>query len=290
MAHQYKYVDENSIEFAQPFPEGYYACTERNGDIVIRNLKEESKEWGDVRQHFFSDEHQADYPYCRHHNFQYVEMYLWGESPEYGTDYERSGCHIKPNDVVVDIGANIGLFTRLALEKGAKKVYAFEPSMDAFKCLLMNVDGSKVHAYKACISDVSGFQSINVTQSTYPMAELVIKGHPEKKLEMVENVPSYTLNDLIDFEIVPTPIDFLKIDVEGSEIEVFEGLTDVNLCKIDRLSIEVHYAPMSGYNRNGQVNETLERLCRSFQHVFQMTYNPSGNLEMYWTKTVNLWR
>jgi len=283
----WRYVDTNSVKISKNLPEGYYACTEVNGDIVIRNLKLESKEWGSNRDKFFNNPNKEDYPYCRHHNFQYIEMYHWGESPKYGTDYERDGCHIKPNDVVVDIGANIGMFTRLALEKGAKKVYAFEPSKDAFKCFLINIDSSEVSAYKACISDVSGFQDMNIAESTYPMAEIVRDG---MKLETIEIVPSYTLDDLIDLEIIPTPIDFLKIDVEGSEIEVFRGLSDENLAKIDRIAMEAHYAPESGINRNDQVKGTIERLCQTFANSYQLSYNPNDDFERYWTTTSTFWR
>ena len=287
MANPYKHVNFNETRIAQPLPEGYYACTERDGDITIRNLKEESLEYMDDRDKFWGDTNKDQYPYSLHYNFQYMEMYHWGESPKYGCDYERDGCFLKPDDVVVDIGANVGIFTRLAHERGAKHVFAFEPSFDAYKCLLLNTHHTNTSPYKACIHNFSGFTDINITSSTYPMAEVV---RTESKLESVENVSCYTLDDLMDHEILPSKIDFMKIDIEGNEVELFEGLSDSNLANIDRLSLEAHFAPTSVPNRNDEVTAVLERLCCSFSSSYQMSYNPDGNKDRFWTRTINLWK
>ena len=168
-------------------------------------------------------------------------MYHWGESAPFRCDYEKKGCYIKSDDkVVVDVGANIGIFTRLALERGVERVYAFEPSFDAFKCLMMNVDSNRVVPYKACVTNVSGFTDVTVTPSTYPMAVVI---RDDTSIGEVETVPSYTMDDLIDLNIIPIPIDFLKVDIEGSEVEMFEGFSDENLAKIDRFAMEAHLAP-----------------------------------------------
>jgi hypothetical protein len=130
----WRYVDTSSVvKIKKDLPEGYYACVENGGEIVIRNLKEESKQWGGARTDVYDlIEDGTDYPYGLSWNIQYMEMYHWGESAPFRCDYEKKGCYIKSDDkVVVDVGANIGIFTRLALERGVEKVYAFEPSFDA---------------------------------------------------------------------------------------------------------------------------------------------------------------
>jgi len=69
-------------------------------------------------------------------NYQYQEMFNSYLHEDNGCDYERMGCYIKEGDVVVDIGANIGLFAHRAETRGASKVICFEPMTPTFECLL----------------------------------------------------------------------------------------------------------------------------------------------------------
>ena len=61
-------------------------------------------------------------------------------SPRFGTerDYDVPRMQIRPNDIVVDIGANQGVFTCYAAYHGAR-VYAFEPFPQSFETLQENV-------------------------------------------------------------------------------------------------------------------------------------------------------
>src|SRR5262249_18523270 len=46
---------------------------------------------------------------------------------------------VRPGDVFVDVGGNVGYYRRLALRLGASTVYAFEPQVDTFELLSKNV-------------------------------------------------------------------------------------------------------------------------------------------------------
>lgn len=61
----------------------------------------------------------------------FYEIYVRGE-------YEREDCKILPEDVVVDIGANVGMFARLAGLRGASQIFCFEPDSKNFSCLVEN--------------------------------------------------------------------------------------------------------------------------------------------------------
>lgn len=276
---------------------GIYATIESDGSIVIRNLKEESKMFED--QYAYYDHDFTDYPFESGVILTYMEMYKWRDSAEYKCDYEQRGCHIKPDDVVVDLGANIGLFSRLALERGAKKVYAFEPSTDTLKCLLHNVDRTKVDMFKACVYSHSGFEQVISTGRTHPMVAVrgvrgtKVKGDTEDHIpdqRSNEMVSCYSMDDLIDCGILPNQIDFLKIDVEGSEIKVFEGLSDENLHNIDRLAIELHYNPLKdGFDVQFANNENLTRRLKSEFPNEKHVYYGRGQKNP-WTETITLWR
>ena len=277
-------VDFNSTVIEQNLQAGYYACTEPNGNIVIRNLKRESMQWNDIRDDFWADTSKF-YPFCNNFNFQYMEMYHWAESMPFSCDYEKDGCHIKEGDVIVDVGANIGMFSRLAIERGASKVYAFEPSMDAMKCLLLNVDRSIVDVHKSCLYSHTGFIDIRVTKDSFPMASI----DDHREISNVENVSCYTIDDLIEFGVLPERIDFMKVDVEGSECHVFEGLSNSNLANIDRLAVETHHHP-EGHVLHDEENilSLLQRLSNAFPHNKQLQYGAGGVGS--WTQTINCWR
>ena len=50
--------------------------------------------------------------------------------------YFVHGIALKENDVVFDVGANVGVFSLRALQKGKSiQVFAFEPIPDIFACL-----------------------------------------------------------------------------------------------------------------------------------------------------------
>src|SRR5689334_12221452 len=70
--------------------------------------------------------------------------------------YTRPGFEIGPEDVVVDIGANIGMFTLLAASKTRAPVIAVEPSPPQFAALEANVAANgftNVRAVQAAVSD-----------------------------------------------------------------------------------------------------------------------------------------
>ena len=53
-------------------------------------------------------------------------------------DYFKGDCVIKPGDVVVDIGANVGIFTSLALDMGVSRVIGYEPHRGNFELAKKN--------------------------------------------------------------------------------------------------------------------------------------------------------
>ncbi len=134
---------------------------------------------------------------------------------EFGKDniYQRFQS-IKSGDVVVDIGASVGPFTYSVLSKNPKIVYSIEPSKDLFTSLVKNTS-------KFCTSNPVIY--IN---------KAISNGSDVKVFSGNENV----YGGIEDFEYVPfrefvndyqiSEIDFLKMDCEGGEYDVF---TDENI-------------------------------------------------------------
>ena len=66
--------------------------------------------------------------------------------------YQNRGCFLKEGDHVLDLGANIGIFTNFAADKGAAKIYSFEPILENFHMLMMNRP-EQCEAHRLAISD-----------------------------------------------------------------------------------------------------------------------------------------
>jgi len=133
---------------------------------------------------------------------------------------------IKKGDVVVDIGANIGyytlLFAKLVGEQG--KVFAFEPESNNFALLQKNL---KINGYenviiiKKAVSDISGKRKLYLNEKNLGQHTTIA---PTNNGHAVE-VDSIRLDDF--FEKSQQKIDFIKIDIEGGEINALKGMSKI---------------------------------------------------------------
>ena len=116
--------------------------------------------------------------------------------------YEKC-FQVQEGDVVFDIGASIGVFTFSILDKNPTHVFCFEPSYPEFKTLVLNTRHAAVTCINKAISDKVGEYE----------SEYIFDNDQEK-------VYSTTFAKVIkDYNI--QKIDFLKIDCEGGEYDVF---------------------------------------------------------------------
>lgn len=139
---------------------------------------------------------------------------------EYGTEqlFKRL---MQPGMVFVDVGANVGIYTLHALRIGCE-AYAFEPTPDTFRILKENTlinghEGSDaVHLYNMAASN----QTEERTFTKIPR----ISGHnsffPEEEGGDTFQVSCVALDEQLHLP----KIDVIKIDVEGAEALVVEGM------------------------------------------------------------------
>ncbi len=123
--------------------------------------------------------------------------------------------YLRPADVFIDVGANIGAYTVLASAAAGAKTYAFEPSLAAILALRSNIainhiaDQVSIEPYAA--GRAQGSVPIS---SDGPSAMHHIEHDSSSSTSLVEmrTIDSYDLNPAI-----------IKIDVEGYEAEVLAG-------------------------------------------------------------------
>jgi FkbM family methyltransferase len=155
-------------------------------------------------------------------------------------DYEKEKeCVVKEGDVVLDIGANYGFFTLDSVSKGASKVYSIEPYSPAFEHLeKLSADYSRIIPINKAVSEEDGEVFMHFDSDA--SATNCVTTHSEMFGRPSSGVPveSVSINTLLSS--FQEKINFLKIDCEGSEFEIFRTITPENLRSIDRVVVETH--------------------------------------------------
>lgn len=129
---------------------------------------------------------------------------------------------IGPDDVVADIGANIGM-TAILFSSLANRVYAFEPSPSTFRILLENLDRNgilNVVPINLGMGRKEEVLTITFAQNNRSGGFVSEKIRPEKG-HVTEEIRLDTLGHFFASKVPPPT--FLKIDVEGYEKNVILG-------------------------------------------------------------------
>ena len=155
---------------------------------------------------------------------------------------------IKPGQVVLDIGANIGyytlLFARLVGESG--KVFAFEPDPANYELLRKNVRANGYHNVvfvRKAVADSSGPLSLYLCPDN--------KGD-HRAFDSHDGRPSIPIEATsLDeyFDGYDGPIDFIKMDIQGSEGRALRGMKGL-LAKHPDVKIITEFWP-AGLHRSG---------------------------------------
>jgi FkbH-like protein/FkbM family methyltransferase len=202
--------------------------------------------------------------------------------------YLRHGISLPDGATVVDIGANVGLFSLFVLSRTTHaQVFAFEPAPMVYDLLKANCDayGSNVRAFNLGVSD----KPKTATFTFYEKSSVFSSFHADttedrKAIQAVvrntlsgatsvggasveEYVPDLTADRLrrtthqcrltsvseIIRENRIERIDLLKIDAEKSELDIIRGIGDRDWPRIEQIVVEVH-------DRTGAAVKQIARL------------------------------
>ena len=146
---------------------------------------------------------------------------------------------------IVDIGANIGVFTLFAGIKFAKaSIHAYEPNTDIHIQSMYNLKSiNNFTLYSAAVTRTSGHSSLFYNDD-----------HTSSSLlNNNSSINNQTICETISFtEVVDRcggNIDLLKLDCEGSEYQIFKSHKIVNVKYITgELHTTTDYSPLDGIN------------------------------------------
>jgi FkbM family methyltransferase len=157
------------------------------------------------------------------------------ERRSYKEDRSLFSKFVKPGDLVFDVGASIGAKTEVFLSLGAR-VIAFEPQAQCCREISARVRGDKrLTIVNKAVGAREGIATLYLS-SAAPLASLLSNrdyGYGNARRIGTTTVPVTTLDVAIEQFGIPA---FCKVDVEGFEVEVLNGLSH----KISHLCLEYH--------------------------------------------------
>ena len=148
---------------------------------------------------------------------------------------------------VIDVGASNGDSAIYFALNGASRVIALEPYIPSYRLALENISmnalSHKIILLNVALSARSGTKELVVFNEHSDMNTTDYERSYAKKINLNNfskiEVRAITLRDLIDEFKIET-IDFLKMDCEGCEHEIFEEIDPSILSTVKRLTIEYH--------------------------------------------------
>jgi len=164
-------------------------------------------------------------------------------------------------DVVIDVGAHVGVFAAKALKRGAAKVIVVEPDPLNVECLRRNftkeIDSGRV----AIVSDAAWNKTETLTFHLGKSSawNSLRGGESEESID----VRARPLDDIVN-ELGLDRVDYIKVDVEGVEAEVLEGAVETMRRFRPTLMVDTHHGS-DGWERAPQIlrtaHEDYEAVC-----------------------------
>jgi FkbM family methyltransferase len=129
--------------------------------------------------------------------------------------------YVPPGSTVIDVGANLGYFTRLFVERSlCGNVLAVEPEARNLNALRQGAGlwgRGRVEIIEAAVADVTGTVHLHVDRRNHSDHQLAADGVPVRALRLDDLVAEHGVRR----------VGMIKIDVQGAEARVLQGGRDV---------------------------------------------------------------
>lgn len=149
---------------------------------------------------------------------------------------------LRPGDVVVDVGANVGYYTIIAgkLVGETGRVYAFEPDPVSFELLRRNVrlNGlDNVFLEQKAVSNEKGTLELFIAEENKGDHRIY---QPEGEQRESVTVEAVSLDDY--FKGSDETVDFVKVDTQGAEVLILQGMEQL-LRRSNEIVMAFEYSP-----------------------------------------------
>lgn len=153
------------------------------------------------------------------------------------TIYTKEPCTLEwietfsADDILFDIGANVGMYTIWAAVTRGCRVFAFEPEAQNYALLNRNIEANdlqdRVKAYCVGVSDRSGFVDLNLGDipaggANHALGDALDYKHEPMTSRYKQGCIAFTLDQLTESNSLPIPT-HIKVDVDGIEPKIVAG-------------------------------------------------------------------
>ncbi|MDP6035473.1 MAG: FkbM family methyltransferase [Verrucomicrobiota bacterium] len=182
---------------------------------------------------------------------------------------------LRPGMTVLDVGANVGYYTALAARRvgPSGRVIALEPDPQSFEYLEQTIAANEVgnvDAFQCAAADHEAKMALYISKDNRGDNRLY---EPDPKWPTV-TVTARPADDILkDAEV--DQLDFIKIDVQGFEASVIEGLQNT-LAQSEKLTLLAEFWPKGLLDAGSNPKEFLERLRDYGLNLHELT--PKGEL------------
>ena len=125
------------------------------------------------------------------------------------------GFEVERADVWLDLGAHIGCFAKFAAERGAAKVYSYEPEPSNFELLSKNAEGIPVEVFNSAVAWKGGRAVFNVAPNTW-------RHSLSRKYKYGASSIDVEVKAIDEILATHPDVDCIKMDIEGAEIEILQ--------------------------------------------------------------------
>ena len=153
---------------------------------------------------------------------------------------------IDEGDTLLDCGACEGYFTKKAIERGAGKIYCFEPGDLARNCLnrtfALEIQNGRVFTFSYLLGSKNGTVTF-IENPQDPALSMICNGpkHADNP-GVARKTEILTIDDFCNRHMVGK-VDFIKADVEGGEIELLYGSQETLKRHKPKLAIAAYHRP-----------------------------------------------
>jgi FkbM family methyltransferase len=153
-------------------------------------------------------------------------------------------------DVVLDVGASTGNYARTIRANGYRgRICSFEPLRDPFRALARDASRDpQWSCLRLALGAEPGTAEINVagnsdSSSLLPMGERHAKSVPTSAYIGTETIELSTLDEIWDRVVDGGETAFLKLDVQGFELEALRG-AERSLARLAGIQVELSLVPL----------------------------------------------
>ena len=171
---------------------------------------------------------------------------------------------LNSDSIVIDLGANTGMFSEMIIKKFNSRCFAVEPNKELFE----KISEKKLTKLNFAVTKKDGPIEFYISEN-HEASSLINNFQNLWEIAEKQTVEGISLYNLLQkLKLVDARIDVLKMDIEGAELDIIEALNYKNSKNIQQITIEFHY----------WINpESAQRAKQSIKKLLSLDYSAIAN-------------